>query len=116
MPKSEGQQSVEFATLPKLTAPLAAHPTFQLLYQKLLGIDADNHKAESRKRKLKIITRTAAVHLTCLKLAKSIAVAQENSDEQNKKTWTKALVRIVDRAQDVGSDTSNIDVELWTIF
>ena len=109
MPDAEVQQTVKYEKLPKLTAPLAAHTTFQFLFEKILGIDAAVHKAESRKQKLKTITRTAAVHLTCLKLAKAIAVAQEDCDAQNKKTWTKALVRIVDRAQDVGSSiASNI--------
>ena len=95
------QKPVEFAKLPKLLAPLAAHPVFQfLLHDKASSIDAEICAADSKKRKLKFITQTAGVHLTCLKLEKAIVVA-EDKNEQSEKVWTKTMVNILDRAQGV---------------
>ena len=101
MANSNHQQRVEFAELPKLPPPLAAHPIFQFLHEKVATIDAEILGATSRSRKLKVITQTAAVHLTCLKLAKAIAVEEEDRDQHHKKAWAKALIQIVDRARDV---------------
>ena len=103
MANSSLEQRVEFQELSKLPPPLAAHPTFQFLHDRVSAIDAEILGAKSRKRKLKIVTQTAAVHLTCLRVAKAIALTEENRDPQCKKAWTKALVKIVDRAQDVNA-------------
>ena len=102
MPK-KSSKPVEFRPFPVLKPPLTAHETFTQLYNRILAIDALIADAKSRKKKLKVVTQTSAVHLTCLKLAQRLAIEQEMMDIPNSALWTKVLIKIAARAQEVSS-------------
>ena len=91
---------IEFQGFGPLPPQLANNSTFKFLHEKVAAIDAEVNLATSRKHKLKVVTQTAAVHLTCLKIAKAVAIAEEGKCDQDRKIWTKAMVKIADRAQD----------------
>ncbi|KAG7004532.1 hypothetical protein G7Y79_00024g054820 [Physcia stellaris] len=107
MTKKTSSRPVAFRPLPQLPAPLAAHAEIPQLYARVNAIDDEIQAAQSRKQKLKIIIRTSAVHLTSLKQAKRIAMEQEVLDGTNTSLWTKALVVVAARAQQV-MDRENV--------
>ena len=92
---------VLFKPLPDLPATLKQHQHFLKLYTRLNAIDAQIKNAASKRAKLRVVTQTSAVHLTCLRQAKRIAMEQESSDSVNSRTWLKAIVVIAERAKEV---------------
>ena len=97
------QHPVDFPAFRSLPAALALQPEFAKLHEQITRIDLAISSAQSRKRKLKVVTETAAKHLTCLKHAKIIAIEQEKIDAQNARLWLKAVVAIAERATEVNT-------------
>ena len=92
---------VLFKSLPELPPALKQHQRFLRLYSRLIAIDAEIGAATSKRARLRVVTQTSAVHLTCLKQAKRIAEEQEIVDRPNSRTWLKAIVVIAERATEV---------------
>lgn len=101
MTRKRSGRPVDFKPLPQLPLQLEHNADLCMLYSKINSIVAKVKAAESCKRKLRIITQTAAVHYACFKLALIIIQAEESKGSIHQQLWQKALVAVVERADDV---------------
>lgn len=109
MARRKSGRSVDFKPLPQLPLQLEQNADLVILYAKINSVIAQVKAAESRKRKLRLITQTAAVHYTCLKLALNIVKAEESKISPYQQLWQKAFVAVAERADEVRLSLRMVD-------